>query len=262
MTWWHRLWRKKQLDAQLEKELDFHLEQHIADLIQEGYDPVEARRRARLELGGVEQVKEKTRDARGTRWLEDFSRDARYSLRTLKQKVAFSTVTLLTLALGIGATTIMFTMVDGVLFKPLPFPEPDRLVVLQEQTARATEYGNLWAFAYPNFLDVQRESHTLQTAAWRSRLGTVSGTGEAEYVRGGEVSANFLSVLGVPVFNGRSFLPDDDKPAAAPVVIIAYGLWQRQFGGADVLGKQVVFDGAAHTVIGVLPPDFRWRGDL
>jgi predicted permease len=262
MSWWHRLWRKKQLDAQLDKELDFHLEQHIADLIQEGYDPQEARRRARLELGGPEQVKESTRDARGTRWLEDFGRDVRYSFRTLRHKLGFSAVTLLTLALGIGATTIMFTVVDGVLLKPLPFPEPERLVVLQEQTEQATQYGDLWAFAYPNFLDVQRESRTLSTAASRFRDGTVSNPGEAEYVSGREVSSNFLGVLGVSLLEGRGFLPEEDSPGAAPVAIIGYDLWQRQFGGAtSALGKHLVFDGAPYMVVGVLPPDFRWRGE-
>src|SRR4030095_16460974 len=231
MTWWYRLWRKKQLDAQLDKELDFHLEQHIADLIQEGYDPQEARRRARLELGGPEQVKESTRDARGTRWLEDFGRDVRYSFRTLRHKLGFSAVTLLTLALGIGATTIMFTVVDGVLLKPLPFPEPERLVVLQEQTEQATQYGNLWAFAYPNFLDVQRESRTLSTAASRFRDGTVSNPGEAEYVSGREVSSNFLGVLGVSLLEGRGFLPEEDSPGAAPVAILREPLSQAALCG-------------------------------
>lgn len=121
MSWWHRLWRGRQLEEQLDKELRFHLEEHAADLVARGYDPEEARRQARLALGGPEQVKEECRDARGTRWLEDFWQDFRYALRTLRQRPGFALVALLTLGLGIGATAVMFTVINGVLLKPLHF---------------------------------------------------------------------------------------------------------------------------------------------
>src|SRR5882762_1983582 len=150
MTWWHRLWRRNQMEEQLEKELRFHLDQHAADLIAHGHDPEEARRQARVALGGPEQVKERCRDARGTRWLEDLWQDFRYALRTLRQKPAFAAVAVLTLALGGGATTVMFTVINGVLLKPLPFPEPDRLVSLQEETDWSNQFGKVWAFTYPN----------------------------------------------------------------------------------------------------------------
>ena len=134
MTWWHRLWRRNRMEEQLEKELRFHLDQHTADLIVQGHDPREAQRQARLALGGPEQVKESCRDARGTRWLEDLWQDLHYALRTLRQKPGFAAVALLPLALGSGATTVMFTAIDGVLLKPLRYPRPDRLVSVQEQT--------------------------------------------------------------------------------------------------------------------------------
>src|ERR1700674_2132325 len=138
MTWWRRLLRRRKMEDQLEKELRFHLDQHASELIAQGRSPAEARRQARLALGGPEQVKENCRDARGTRWLEDLLQDFRYAIRTLRRQPGFAAVALLTLALGSGATTVMFTVVNGVLLKPLPYPEPDRLVTLSEQTEKVT----------------------------------------------------------------------------------------------------------------------------
>src|SRR5580700_10079124 len=126
MNWWHRLIRRSEMEETLEKEMRFHLEQHMSELIARGIDRVEARKRARLALGGPEQVKEECRDARGTRWLEDFWQDFRYSLRTLRQRPGFAAVALLTLALGTGATTVMFTVINGVMLKPLSYPQPER----------------------------------------------------------------------------------------------------------------------------------------
>src|SRR4030088_1866881 len=155
MMWWHRLWRRRKMEEQLEKELRFHLDQHASELIARGPSPNEARRQARLALGGPEQVKENCRDARGTRWLEDLLQDFRYAVRTLRQRPGFAAVALLTLALGSGATPVMFTVINGVLLRPLPYPEPDRLVKVDEQTKGITDYrwGDRWAFSYPNFLD-------------------------------------------------------------------------------------------------------------
>src|SRR5882724_7014937 len=259
MKWWQRLWHRKQMDEELEKELRFHLDQHTNDLIAQGHDPVEARRQARLNLGGPDQVKEECRDARGTRWFEDLAQDFRYAIRTLRNRPGFAAVALLTLALGAGATTVMFTVINGVLLKPLAYPEPGRLLTLEQQTDK----GGSGDFNYLDFLDCKREGRPAAVmAAWRFSGGTVSGQGEAEYVTGGQISAELFAVLGIPLFQGRAFLPDEDRPGAAPVMILSYELWQRRFAGnPGAIGTQLVFDGKPYTIAGIAPAGFRLAGE-
>jgi predicted permease len=261
MTWWHRLLHRRQMEEQLEKELRFHLDQHTADLIAHGHDPNESRILARLALGGPEQVKEQCRDARGTRWLEDFWQDFRYALRTLRKKPGFAAVALVTLGLGIGATTVMFTVINGVLLKPLSYPEPEQLVTLHGKTEK---YGDQWGVSYPNFLDCKRESRSLAPmAAWSYSGGTVTGLGEAEYVQGRQTSAELFSVFGVPLSRGRAFLAEEDRLGAPPVAIISYGLWQRRYAGSPaVIGRSLVFDGKPYTVVGIAPADFQLYGEV
>jgi predicted permease len=238
------------MEEDLEKEIRFQLEQHTADLIAQGHDPEEARREARLALGGPEQVKEACRDARGTRWLEDLLQDLRYAVRTLRRRPGFAAVALCTLALGAGATTVMFTVFNGVLLKPLSYHHPENLVTL---------YG---PFSYLNFLDCQHESRSLAMAAWHEGGGTVSRPGEADYFSGREVSANLFSVLGVNLLRGRAFLPEEDRAGGPPVAIISYRLWQQRYGGSPAaVGQELVFDGKVCTVTGVAPPDLRLSGD-
>jgi predicted permease len=260
MTWWQRLWSRKQLEEQLEKELRFHLEQHAADLIARGSSPQQAMREARLALGGPEQVKEQCRDARGTRWLEDFWHDFRYALRTLRQRPGFAAVALLTLALGIGATTVMFTVLDGVLLKPLSFPDSGRLVTLHDRTEK---YGDTWGFAYLTFLDCRRESQSLDLAAWAYSGGTISEPGQPEYVSSRQISSNLFSVLGIAPALGRAFQPEEDRPGAPPVVIISHSLWQRRYGGNPrAIGMPISFDGKSYVVAGIAPADLRLSGDV
>jgi predicted permease len=263
MTWWHRLLRRERMEAQLDKEMRFHLDRHTADLIAQGCHPAEARRQARLALGGEEQVKEYCRDARGTRWLEDLWHDFRYAVRTLWKRPGFTAVALLTLALGIGATTVMFTVVNGVLLKPLPYREPGRLVSVHghSETWNVALYGQQ-NLAYPDFLDCRRESHSLDLAGWLYSAGTLSEPGEAQYVVEFQTSANMFSVLGVPLFRGRAFLPEEDRPGGAPVAILGYGLWQRRFAGSPAaLGTALVLNGKHYTVVGIAPAGFRIDGD-
>lgn len=262
MNWWQRLWHRRQMEEQLEKELRFHLEKHVNDLIARGVDPQEARRLANLELGGPEQVKEQCRDARGTRWLEDLVQDVRYALRTLGKNPGFTIVALLTLALGTGATTAIFTVVNGVILKPLPYSKPSGLVTLQEKTDWKTLYGDLWPFAYPNYLDCKSQSHTLDMAAWQYNGGTVSSKGGAEYVDAFTISPDLFSVLGVSLSRGRVFLPEEDHVGASPVMIISYGLWQRLFGGSpEAVGMPLSLDGKSYTVVGVTAPGFKINQD-
>ena len=257
MTWLSRLMRRRQMERQLDKELVFHIEQHAADLIARGHNPAEAQRQARLALGGVEQVKEGCRDARGTRWLEDLQQDLRYTLRILRRRPLFTAVIVCTLALGGGATTLMFTVINSVLLRPLAYPDPGRLVAVREETDYSTQYGNQWAFAYPNYLDCKRDVRTLTLAAWRVRRGTVSSASEPEFVASRQVSSELFSVLGASLVHGRTFADAEDQTGGPPVAIISHGLWQRQYGGSTAgLTRPLVFDGRPYTVIGVTAPDF------
>jgi predicted permease len=244
------------MEEQLEKELRFHLDEHANALIAQGNAPDLAQRNARLALGGPEQVKEKCRDARGTRWLEDMLQDFRYAVRTMRQRPGFAAVAILTLALGSGATTVMFTVFNGVLLKPLPYPQADRLVTLHGTTEK---YGEQWGFSYPEFRDYQSVSRTVGSlAAWTYGGGTITNPGEAEYVFGRLISSELFSVLGVPLIEGRAFLPQDDQPGAAPVAIIGYGLWQRRFAGSkETIGQRLIYEGKPYTIVGIAPAGFR-----
>jgi len=171
-------------------------------------------------------------------------------------------VALLTLALGSGATTVMFTVINGVLLKPLPYAQPDRLVTVQEKTEKATQFGNLWSPAYLNYLDCKSQSHSLAMAAWRYSGGTIAAPGDPEYGDGFQVSSELFSVLGIGLAHGRAFLPQEDKLGAAPVAIISDSLWQRRFSGrADAIGKPLVYDEKTYSIVGIMPPGFRLNGD-
>jgi predicted permease len=259
MNWWQRLWRQKQMEEELEKELRFHLEEHVNDLVAQGFPRDLARRNARLALGGQEQVKEECRDARGTRWLKDLLQDFRYALRTLRQRSGFAAIAILTLALGSGATTVMFTVVNSVLLKPLAYPEADRLITLHGKTEK---YGENWGFSYPEFHDYQNSTRTLgSVAAWTYGGGTATKPGEAEYLFGRQVSSGLFSVLGVPLIAGRAFLPEEDQPGTTPVAVISYSLWKRRFGGSsETIGQQLVLNGKAYTIVGIAPAGFLLDG--
>jgi predicted permease len=263
MTWWWRLIRRNSLERDLGRELEFHIAERVSALQSSGVSEEESRRRVRHEFGGMEQVKELCRDARGTRWLEDLLTDIRYAFRTLRKVPSFTIVCLVTLALGIGVTTGIFTVLNGVLLKPLAYSHPERLVNLQEKTTWETARGDIWALSYPNYLDCKHRVHSLELAAMHDAGGAIlSAPGEPAYVDGREISSNLFSVIGIHLLQGRPFTPDEDRPAGSPVAIIGYNFWQQRFrGNPQVIGMKLVYDGHPRTVIGIAQAGFRIDGD-
>jgi predicted permease len=180
--------------------------------------------------------------------------DVRYAIRMLRKNPAFTLIAVLTLALGIGANTAIFSVINGVLLRPLPYPQPNELVALSEKSMNFESSS----ISYPNFLDWRRSNSTFASiAAYRSDDFSITGSGEAERVRVGMVSAGFFELLGVRPIRGRVFTPDEDRLGTAPVALITAGLWQRKFGSApEILGKRITMNGDGYTVIGVVPASF------
>jgi putative ABC transport system permease protein len=254
------LFRRKAVETELDDELRFHFEQQLAKYVNSGLTAREALRRARIDFGGLDQVKEECREARGVHMMETVFQDVRYGLRMLRKSPGFTAVALLTLALGIGANTAIFSVVYGVLLRPLPYQDPSRLIVLRETTPKVGTVD----VSYPNFLDWRAQSRAFSKMAAVSSVafnlaGPGSGLDQPENINGAAVSSDFLSMLGVRPMLGRNFDASQDQAGTAPVVLLSYPLWQSHFGGAlNVLGRTVALDGRSFTIIGVLPPDFRW----
>jgi putative ABC transport system permease protein len=245
----------RSMDTGLDEELRFHLDRQLEQHLQAGLSPEEARRRVRLDFGGVTQITEECRDARGTRAFEALRQDLRYCFRTLGRNPGFTAVALITLALAIGANTAIFSVVYAALLRPLPYADPDRLIVLNETHPRI---GTV-SVSYPNFVDWRVRNHVFSGMAVMVGVEyNLSGIAQPEAIRGQAVSSNFLSLAGMHPLFGRDFEPSEDKPGATPVVMLTYQLWQSRFEGRqDAIGHIVSLDGRGFTVIAVLPPDFR-----
>src|SRR5688500_14336759 len=228
----------------MQQEFRFHVGMESERLVRAGLPPAEARREATLAFGGFERHREDMRDGRGARWLEDLAMDVRYALRSLRRSPGFAVVAIATLALGIGANAAIFSVVDGVLFRPLPFSTPERLVAISGLGYK----GEL--------LQLRERSRTLDIEA----IGVgaefnVTGSGEPVRLEGANVSSGIFQLLGVTAAHGRTFQPGDDRPGAEPVVILGYGLWQRRFGGdPTVIDRNIQIDGIQRRVIGIMPP--------
>jgi putative ABC transport system permease protein len=255
-----RWFSRKKWEQDMQDELRFHIERQTAANIAAGLPPEEARRQAVLQLGAIEGVKEDCREQRRGFWLESFYADVRYGLRILRKNPGFTAVAILTLALGIGANTAIFSVVQGVLLAPLPYSEPERLVMVWQYNLTLKHPISV---SYPDFLDWQRNARSFQQmAAFDSQERNLTAPGTPEHLNGEEISSGFLSTLGIKPVLGREFSPREDQQGGAPVVIISSRLWKNRFAGrADALGKSVTLDGVEYTIAGVLPAGFRLFGD-
>jgi predicted permease len=251
---WRRLLalvQARRLDRELDAEILAHLELAERDGLAAGLSPEEARAAARRQFGAVSPMREVHRDRRSVRWIETLMRDVRYGMGSLVRDPGFAIVAIGVLALGIGANAAMFSLVDAVLFKPLPFPRPDRLVrVWEAPTPGTVNEANSF-----NFVEWQRRSRSFDGLAAEARI-TVTALigGEATRVRGKVVSADYFEVLGVKPFLGRTFTSDEDRAGSAPVIVLSHATWQTRFGGdPNILTRLVSLDGEPHRIVGVLP---------
>jgi predicted permease len=235
-------------------ELESHLELHIEDGLRAGLSPDDARRQALIKLGGMEQTKISYRERRGLPFVETLGQDVSYGTRILRKNPGFAFITVLTLALGIGANATLFSIVNGVLLSPLPYPRPNELVAVHASKPNFDE-GSI---SYPNFRDWQRDNHALAAlAVSRQTTFSLTGKADAERVRGDFVSSDFFSLLGVKPLLGRVFSPGEDEIGRDPAALISAGFWARKFGSSpDVIGKAITLDGRDFTIVGVLPAAF------
>ncbi|HEY6449019.1 MAG TPA: ABC transporter permease [Acidobacteriaceae bacterium] len=271
------LFRRSRVEQELDDELSFHMNQQAEKYLRAGDSREEALRQVRLEFGGIQQVREDCRDARGISFLETFAQDLRYGLRMLAKSPAFTAIIILTLALGIGANTAIFTLVNAVMLRSFPVRDPQQLVVLKwsarqwPHSTGTSSFGDCafpqqnetgatnCSLSYPLFQVLQNHHGALADAmAFAGTFEmTLSGNGAASMVHGDLVSGSYFPTLGVAPALGRTLLPDDEKPGAPAVVVLDYGYWQHAFGGSPtVIGQTIRLNNAAVTIVGVTEPGF------
>jgi putative ABC transport system permease protein len=245
------------MESEMDAELLFHMEAYAEDLMHGGVPRAEALRRARLEFGGVERAKEECREARGANILESMIQDVRYGLRMLAKKPGFTAVAILTLALGIGANTAIFSVVNAVLLRPLPFPEPERLVSVHGTDLRNNERGR--PLSYPDFADLRAQTHTLQSVAvYDTTTFTLTEVGEPVHLQASEASPELFALLRATPEIGRLFTAVDDEKDAR-VVILSDHVWRSRFGAdPNIQNRQIKLSGKAYSVAGVMPPQFQF----
>jgi predicted permease len=251
------LFRREQGSREFADEIEAHLQMHIEDNIRSGMPPQEARRQALIKLGGMQQTKESYRERSSLPVLEMLWSDIRFGARVLWKSRGFTIVAVVTVALGIGGNTAIFSIVNGVLLNPLPFAQPERLVALHESKPNFDK-GSI---SYPNFLDWQKDNRTFSAmAVTRGYAFSLTGKGEAEQVNAEFVSGSFFPLLGVNPILGRTFTPAEEQAGAGPVALISEGLWQRKFSSSpNVLGQNITLNGRDFTVVGVIPASFHLR---
>src|SRR5262245_1917722 len=250
--------RRKQFENVMGDEIGFHMECYVEELVRSGVPRDEAQRRARVEFGGVEGVKEECRESRRLNLTDKLTRDFRGAWRTFRKNPGFTATVILTLALGIGCTTSIFSVVYGVLLKPLPFPAADRLV---QVSGSLPARGITTTFSAANFWDMRDMNQTFdEFGALHSESFSLTGGGDPERLDGARVSVGFFRTLGVTPVAGRLFAPGEDAPGSVTDrVLLSHRLWVRRFGGdSSIIGNKIQLDGRAYEVLGVLPPGAPW----
>jgi predicted permease len=250
------LFRAGRAAQQLDDEVQFHLEQQIAENLAAGMSPEKARHAAMRTFGNVSLIREDARRTWGWIWLEQFAQDLRFGMRSLRKSPGFATVAILTLALGIGANTAIFSVVNGVLLRPLPYPDANRLAIIWSGLGSV---NRAVASTYELFEIRQRTKEFNQVGGIWVTNGTLPGEGDPEQVKVGVVTANFLSILCPQPALGRFFQPQDEAPNAPWALVLSHGAWVRRFGSdPSIVGKSVRYQDGSAVVIGVLPEDFRF----
>ena len=250
------LFHRTKAEHDLQKEMDFHLAQETDANIRAGLAPEEARLAALRSFGGVAQVQEECRDAWGVRFFDDLRQDLTYGLRGLRRNPGFALIVVLTLGLGIGANTAIFSVVHGVLLRELPYATPGRLFQIEQSSRNTGAHSNTFGFSYLDLEDYRARTHSFTgLAEYHSMWFILLGRPEPERVQTGVVSANYFGLLGVKPIFGRDFTPEDNQPGAPAVLMLSNEYWQRSFGGDPaVVGQVFQMNDRPHTVIGVLPP--------
>ena len=253
---WRWLFRKERVSKELDEEVRSFLEMAAEEKMKQGMSRKDALRAVRLERGNLEVTKEVVRSAGWESFVAALWQDLRFATRVLRKSPGFAVVAVLTLALGIGANAAMFTVVNGVILKPLPYPHPDRLVMLWE---RQLSDGTLGTVAPANFVDWREQNHSFDKMAAIDPYPDfiLNGSGEPQRLTGAAVSSDFFSLLGVHMALGRDFLPEEDRPGHNQVAIVSYSTWLNYFGGRpDIVERQLTLNNTAYSVVGVLPRDF------
>jgi putative ABC transport system permease protein len=253
------LFLSRRVDVDLDQEVHSHLELLTEENVRGGMTPEEARRAARIELGGIEQVKEQVREERMGNWLHSLFSDCRYGLRQLRKNPGATAVMVFTLALAIGATTAIFSVVYGVLLRPLPYADANRIMAVFEVNPE----GGWSHLADPNFDDFRDQNRSFEAIAkYNDNTASVSGAGQPTRTAVASVSPDFLKVFGVQPIIGRDLSGSDAKKGAAPVVLVSYGYWKQYLGASrDLSQSHLKIDGAVYSVIGVLPDGFHYPAD-
>ncbi len=253
---WRRWFRRDEQEAALEKELSYHIEERVAEFVRSGVSEEDARRRVRMEFGAAEQVKEECRDVRPAHWVETFLQDVRYAWRNLRRNPGFAAVAITTLALGIGGLTAMFSAVDTILIRPLPYAEPDRLVMVWDDLSK-TDDRTKSDPAPAEWYEWRRLNTVFQDiASTEPTDATLSGDAAPEQIPARKATGNLWSVLGVRPLMGRVFNEEEDRNGVR-VAVISYGLWQRRYGGSPgILGRKIDVNDTPYEVIGVMPREF------